>query len=129
MFLRLLPLTVALLAGCSTTPSAPDVVNVHILPAEYRAGDVSSDLATPVVDAVVRLGPKRVHVSMCRSTPPGKVIQFQTELRARLDAPTTAGYYKVCPQAATENTVPADKRFEFQPDGMLRPLPTSGNFV
>ncbi|MBP6779350.1 MAG: hypothetical protein KA749_00320 [Acidovorax sp.] len=129
MLTRILVLTTAFLAGCSTTHGAPDVVNVHILPTKYHAGSVSSDLATPVVDAVVHLRPKSVHVSMCRSTPAAKVIQFQTELRARHDVQTTAGYYKVCPETATENTAPADKRFGFQPDGMLRALPTSGTFI
>jgi hypothetical protein len=98
MLPRILVLTALFLAGCSTTQGVPDVVNVHISPTEYRAGAVRSDLATPVVDAVVHLRPKSVHVSMCRSTPAAKVIQFQTELRARHDVQTTAGYYKVCPQ-------------------------------
>ena len=129
MLTRILVLTASFLSGCSTTQGVPDVVNVHILPTEYRAGAVSSDLATPVVDAVVHLRPKSVHVSMCRSTPAVKVIQFQTELRARHDVQTTAGYYKVCPEAATENIAPADKRFEFQPNGMLRALPGAGTFI
>jgi hypothetical protein len=129
MLTRILVLTASFLAGCSTTHGAPDVVNVHILPTEYRAGAVSSDLATPVVDAVVHLRPKSVHVSICRSTPAAKVIQFQTELRARHDVQTTAGYYNVCPETAAENTAPADKRFEFQPNGMLRPRPAPGTFI
>lgn len=129
MLTRILVLTASFLSGCSTTQGVPDVVNVHILPTEYRAGAVSSDLATPVVDAVVHLRPKSVHVSMCRSTPAVKVIQFQTELRARHDVQTTAGYYKVCPETATENTALADKRFKFQPDGMLRPRLVPGPFI
>lgn len=129
MITRVLLLSAAFLAGCTTTHGEPDIVNVYILPTEYHAGAVSSDLATPVVDAVVHLRPKSVHVSICLSTPPAKVIQFQRELRARHDVKTTAGYYKVCPETATESTAPADKGFEFQPDGMLRPLPASGTFI
>jgi hypothetical protein len=51
MFERTFLLSVLLLAGCG----AADPVNVQILPSQYRVGDVKSNLATPVVDEVVRL--------------------------------------------------------------------------
>lgn len=88
-------LSFLLLAGCS---SSFNTVNVHILPSEYRVGDVKSSLATPVVDEVVRLNPKNVHISTCTETPPAKVIQFEVELQARIKTNITGGFFKNCPE-------------------------------
>ncbi|CAN7638604.1 hypothetical protein LJR129_004924 [Acidovorax sp. LjRoot129] len=122
MLHRKLLLTVALFAGCASNPGS---VNVQVLPTEYVVGSVRSELATPGVDEVVRLKPKVVHFSICMSMPPAKVIQFQTELRARLDARMTAGYYEKCPEKSVASTPPAVQKFIFRPDGMLTPLPPS----
>lgn len=88
-------LSVMLLAGCN---GFHNTVNVHILPSEYRTGDVKSSLATPVVDEVVRLNPKNVHISTCLQTPPAKIIQFEVELRARLKTDITGGFFEKCPE-------------------------------
>lgn len=85
-----------LLAGCQ---GASGTVHVQILPSEYRVGDVRSALATPVVDETVRLKPKKVHISMCRSTPYAKVIQFDVELQARHKSKLTMGFYESCPES------------------------------
>lgn len=82
-----------LLAGCGAK-----TVNVHILPSQYRVGEVKSALATPVVDEVVRLKPQKVHISTCLTTPPAKVIQFNVELEARLNAKVTGGFFENCPE-------------------------------
>ena len=95
MFEQTLLLSVLLLAGCG----AADPVNVQILPSQYRVGDVKSNLATPVVDEVVRLKPKKVHISSCLSTPPAKVLQFNVELDARLKTTITDGFLKSCPES------------------------------
>ena len=84
-----------LLCGCGNF-LAP--LEVHILPSEYRAGEVRSPLATPVVDEVVRRNPKKVHISTCLTTPPAKVIQFEVELQARLKTEITGGFFKTCPE-------------------------------
>ncbi|QNK68626.1 hypothetical protein [Variovorax sp. PAMC26660] len=67
------------LAGCF----ASKPVEVRITPTAYQVGDVRSELATPVVDEVVRSKPSRVLIAACRATPPPKIIQFEQELRAR----------------------------------------------
>lgn len=95
MFERTLLLSVSLLAGCG----AADLVHVQILPSQYRVGDVKSNLATPVVDEVVRLKPKKVHISSCLSTPPAKVLQFNVELDARLKTTITGGFFESCPES------------------------------
>lgn len=69
------------LAGCMDR-SKP--VEVRILPDSYQVGEVKSTLATPAVDEVVRIKPSKVLVMACLTTPPAKVIQFDTELKARL---------------------------------------------
>lgn len=91
---RTLLLWLALLAGCGD-----DTVHVLILPSQYQVGGVASQLATPAVDEVVRLKPKNVHISTCYSTPPAKVIQFDVELQARLDAKVTGGLFENCPES------------------------------
>lgn len=89
-------LSVLMLAGCG---GASGTSNVQILPSGYSIGAVKSALATPVVDEVVRLKPKNVHISMSRSTPHAKVIQFNVELQARHDAKITSGFYENCPES------------------------------
>lgn len=69
------------LAGCS---GSNQTVEVRITADSYRTGSVNSKLATPVVDEVVRINPKRVLMVTCLSTPPAKVIQFVDEVRARI---------------------------------------------
>ena len=91
---RTLLLCVPLLAGCGN-----DAVHVHILPSRYEVGGVTSHLATPAVDEVVRLKPKTVHISTCYSTPHAKVIQFDVELQARLNAKVTGGLFEKCPES------------------------------
>ncbi|WP_428001233.1 hypothetical protein [Acidovorax sp.] len=68
------------LAGCSAMTRP---LEVHIRPDAYQVGSVKSALATPAVDEVVRVNPRRVLMVTCRSTPPAKIIQFEVELRAR----------------------------------------------
>ena len=67
------------LAGCF----ASKPVEVRITPTAYETGDLKSELATPVVDEVVRLKPKSVLILACRGTRPPKITQFEQELRAR----------------------------------------------
>lgn len=93
---KTLLLSALLLAGCG---GASGTLHVQILPSSYSVGAVRSTLATPVVDEVVRLQPTKVHVSMCRSTPNAKLLQFDTELRARSRAQLTAGFYENCPES------------------------------
>ncbi len=85
--------TVFALAGCGQ-----HTVHVVVLPTQYQVGDVKSELATPAVDEVVRLKPKRVHISTCYSTPPAKVLQFNVELDARHTAKVTGGVFENCPE-------------------------------
>jgi hypothetical protein len=75
----LLQLLIAL-AGCV----ARDQVEVRITLSSYSAGAVKSQLATPVVDEVVRLKPRQVLVLLCISAPPAKLAQFDSELYARI---------------------------------------------
>lgn len=95
MLRELVFFSVLALAGCG---GLSDSANGQILPSQYSVGEVKSTLATPVVDEVVRLKPKKVHISMCRSTPNAKVIQFNAELQPRLDAKITGGFYENCPE-------------------------------
>lgn len=67
------------LAGCF----AFKPVEVRITPTSYQVGDVKSELATPIVDEVVRVKPSRVLILACRAARPPKIIQFEQELRAR----------------------------------------------
>ena len=67
------------LAGCFF--SKP--VEVRITPTAYRVGEVESELATPVVDEVMRIKPDKVLIVACRVTKPPKIMQFERELRAR----------------------------------------------
>lgn len=117
MLFRILLCSALLLTGCANRAQP---VHVQILPTEYRIGDVQSALATPVVDEAVRLDPERVQVSMCLSTPAAKVIQFQVELRARLNREMTAGYYQTCPEKSVAHPVPAPQLLVFDDEGMLR---------
>ncbi|MFM9928409.1 hypothetical protein VLK31_35950 [Variovorax sp. H27-G14] len=67
------------LAGCF----AFKPVEVHITPTAYQTGNIKSELATPVVDEVVRLKPSKVLIIHCKTTPFAKVFQFEIELQAR----------------------------------------------
>ncbi|MDD2611064.1 MAG: hypothetical protein PHX60_15530 [Giesbergeria sp.] len=58
-------------------------VEVTILPTKYVVGTSSFDIATPAVDEVVKLKPSEVHIHACTSTPPTRILQFNTELDAR----------------------------------------------
>ncbi|MET1116787.1 MAG: hypothetical protein ABWY08_17790 [Comamonas sp.] len=88
-------LSVLVLAGCM---GSSKTANVHILPTVYRINNVSSPLATPAVDEVVRLKPDKVHISACRTTPNAKIIQFNVELQARLKTEITGGFFENCPE-------------------------------
>lgn len=68
-------------------PSFAELVGIVITPDGYEVGGIKSKLATPAVDEVVRLSPSRVLMLVCFATPPAKIIQFETELRARHNAP------------------------------------------
>ena len=67
-------------AGCSQKP-----VEVIITATEYRVNDITSPLATTVVDEVVRMKPKHVIFISCLNTPPEKILQFDRELVARIN--------------------------------------------
>lgn len=97
-------------------------VHVWISSDEYKTGTVKSPLATPVVDEVVRQNPKVVQISMCGSNTAPKVLQFQTELRARLDPKMTAGFYENCPGKKVAAPPPAPQVLRFRPDGTLEPI-------
>lgn len=94
MLQRILLLSVLLLAGCEglSTP-----LDVWILPSGYQVGNIRSTLATPVVDEVVRLKPKKVLMSFCRTTPQAKTMQFVDELRARLQTDLQGALVENCP--------------------------------
>lgn len=95
--LKLLPLlSVVFLAACG---GSSETVAVTILPSQYRVDDIKSDLATPVVDEVVRRKPKKVHLTLCTSTPPAKIVQFNVELQARLSPKITSGFLDSCPES------------------------------
>ncbi|MBT2332385.1 hypothetical protein J7E49_00460 [Variovorax paradoxus] len=84
------------LAGCF----ASKPVEVRITPTTYQVGNVKSELATPVVDEVVRIKPSRVLIAACRITRPPKIIQFEQELRARHQVELTLTLVdKGCPSA------------------------------
>lgn len=68
------------LAGCM---GASQPVEVRIASDAYEVGSVHSALATPAVDEVIRAKAERVLIVACPTTPPRKIIQFETELRAR----------------------------------------------
>ena len=76
---------------CACAPKN-DKVEVTILPTRYVVGSVSSELATPAVDEVVKLKPRDVHIHTCTATPPERVLQFNIELDARMDSNTTMSF-------------------------------------
>lgn len=82
-------LTAGLVAGCT---GGTDRVEVSIVPSGYIVGSVTSELATPAVDEVVRLKPREVHIHTCAATPPGRVTQFNVELDARHTAKKTLSF-------------------------------------
>jgi uncharacterized protein YcsI (UPF0317 family) len=65
---------------------------VTISPTKYVVGAVVSDIATPAVDEVVRLKPSEVLIHTCTATPPARVMQFNTELDARLSTTKTMSF-------------------------------------
>ena len=87
--------SVLFLSGCG---NFLEPLEVHVIPSEYRVGEVRSHLATPVVDEVVRLKPRKVHILTCLTTPPAKLMQFEVELQSRLNADVTVGFFEVCPE-------------------------------
>lgn len=92
---RPLALTVLIaLTGCSSSSS---VVEVRITPDVYEANGVSSKVATPVVDEVVRAKPTLVLLSFCKSTPNARIIQFERELRARHMSEMKGTFIENCP--------------------------------
>jgi len=93
---RTLLFSVLLLVGCGDS-SRP--LDVRILPSEYQVGNVKSSLATPVVDEVVRLKPKKVLMTFCATTPPAKTMQFVDELRARLQTDLKGVLLENCPES------------------------------
>ncbi|OJZ09603.1 MAG: hypothetical protein BGP22_06830 [Variovorax sp. 67-131] len=74
------------LVGCF---AAAEPTKVHIFPNLYQLGDIKSELATHVVDEVVRLKPSGVLIMACRATRPEKIIQFERELQARHEVKLT----------------------------------------
>ena len=78
-----------LLSACT---SNREEVEVTISPSQYKVGNVESKLATPVVDEVVKLKPRAVHIHTCTATPPERLLQFNIELDARLEAKKTMSF-------------------------------------
>ncbi|MDN3920407.1 hypothetical protein [Roseateles violae] len=72
-------LSLLALIGCSNSQS----VEVRILPKSYQVGSIKSELATPVVEEVIRVRASNVLVLTCTNTPQAKVQQFRTELLAK----------------------------------------------
>jgi hypothetical protein len=93
---RTLLFSVLLLAGCGDLSKPLDV---RIMPSGYQVGDVKSSIATPVVDEVVRLKPKKVLMIFCRTTPQAKTMQFADELRARLQTDLKGVLLENCPES------------------------------
>lgn len=71
------------LSACSSNRT----IEVLITSNAYKVNHVSSPLATPAVDEVVRSTPKMVLILRCQDTPNAKIIQFERELRARYMSP------------------------------------------
>ena len=85
--IRMLTLLAGLTVVASTALADPGdavpPVEVFVMPGTYQVGNLKSTLATPAVDEVVRIGPKKVLIVTCLSTRPGKVVQLERELTAR----------------------------------------------
>lgn len=73
----------ALLLNLSARAASEQLVEVYITPDGYQVGELRSTYATPIVDEVVRIKPAGVLLLVCPSAPPDKVLQMETELRAR----------------------------------------------
>lgn len=71
------------IAALATISCAPQTVEVTILPTSYILENIKSETASPVVDEIVRRKPREVHIHICLSTPPKRLVQFETELEAR----------------------------------------------
>ena len=93
---RTLFFLVLLLGGCENWSKPLDV---RIMPSEYQVGDVKSSIATPVVDEVVRLKPKKVLMAFCRTTPMAKTMQFVDELQSRLQTDLKGVLLENCPES------------------------------
>jgi hypothetical protein len=76
---------ISVLALCACTKT-PDEAVVKINSTGYKMDRVQSDLATPIVDEIVRVRSSRVIMNACVNISPGKVIQLQRELAARSTA-------------------------------------------
>lgn len=74
-------LCVVTLAACSEKAA-----EVRVLPSKYEIGVLQSELATPVVDEIVRINASRVLLKTCTSTSPSRVAQLKKELAARSKA-------------------------------------------
>ena len=64
-------------------------VEVNILPTQYSVGGFASPLATDAVNEVAKKNPGAVHIHACKTTPPERIDQFNTELKAKLNVKTT----------------------------------------
>lgn len=76
------------LLGCSQ--DEPLVVRIY--PDRYEVEGVQSQLATPVVDEVVRRKPRLVHVYQCMTGATERSFQFWTELNARHKTQMEGGF-------------------------------------
>ncbi|WP_157412452.1 hypothetical protein [Acidovorax sp. Root217] len=97
--------SITLLAALTLASSAciAQLVGVVVTPDGYEVGGVQWKLATPAVDEVVRLSPTRVLILFCTTTPPAKIIQFETELEARHKVPVQlASWGKACPDNGSQ---------------------------
>lgn len=83
---------IATLTLSSVGCSRDDPLIVRIFPTRYEVAGIASDLATPVVDEVVRLKPRRVHVFVCLNVPAERHVQFIIELQARHKADIAGGF-------------------------------------
>jgi hypothetical protein len=79
-------------SGCGDAKTS----DVFVFATEYRANNVKSSLATPVVDEVVRQTPERVRIHVCGPSEPPKLVQIRTELSARLSAPIEIHFRSNC---------------------------------
>lgn len=78
----------SVLGGCFHEES----LTVRVFPNRYEVADVSSELATPAVDEVVRRKPASVYLLLCKNTPVERRFQFFKELEARHKVKVTGGF-------------------------------------
>lgn len=85
--------TILALTGCGKT------IEVKVYPKYYEVNELKSELATPIVDAVVNLNPHKIVTQICRNTPPSKLVQFMREIRAKSNATIQSAFIdKDCPE-------------------------------